>query len=126
NDLTGFAGEPFDDMVDTDGTTVIVGALYENVPVAIEYFEPMSDEMLAPRRAAEYKFQNLNGQMIDDALPVPTEVPTAIETVESTKGVKSVKYVNAMGQMSDRAFDGMNIVVTTYNDGTTSTVKVVK
>ena len=126
NDLTGLASEPFDDMVDTDGTTVIVGALYENVPVAIEYFEPMSDEMLAPRRAAEYKFQNLNGQMIDDALPVPTEVPTAIETVESTKGVKSVKYVNAMGQMSDRAFDGMNIVVTTYNDGTTSTVKVVK
>ena len=126
NDLTGFAGEPFDDMVDTEGTTVIVGALYENVPVAIEYFEPMSDEMLAPRRAAEYKFQNLNGQMIDDALPVPSEVPTAIETVESTKGVKSVKYVNAMGQMSDRAFDGMNIVVTTYNDGTTSTVKVVK
>ena len=126
NDLTGFAGEPFDDMVDTEGNTVIVGALYENLPVAIEYFEPMSDEMLAPRRAAEYKFQNLNGQMIDDALPVPTEVPTAIETVESTKGVKSVKYVNAMGQMSDRAFDGMNIVVTTYNDGTTSTVKVVK
>ena len=38
----------------------------------------------------------------------------------------SVKYVNAMGQTSDRPFQGVNIVITRNADGTTSTSKVVK
>ena len=44
----------------------------------------------------------------------------------SAKAVASVKYVNMAGQVSDRPFDGVNLVVTKFTDGTTSTVKVVK
>jgi hypothetical protein len=51
---------------------------------------------------------------------------TAVKTVETGKQVAKVEYINALGQKSNRAFDGMNIVVTKYTDGTTSTVKVVK
>ena len=30
------------------------------------------------------------------------------------------------GMTSDKPFDGVNVVVTTYDDGTTSTAKVIK
>ena len=52
-------------------------------------------------------------------------IPTAITDV-STKAVKSVKYVNLAGVESAQPFDGVNIVVTTYNDGTFATSKVIK
>ena len=39
--------------------------------------------------------------------------------------VLSVKYVDLSGRVSNRAFDGVNIVVTTYNDGTVKTAKVI-
>ena len=51
---------------------------------------------------------------------------TAIEQVTADKKVESVRYINVAGQESDTPFNGMNIVVTTYSDGTTKTVKVVK
>ena len=37
-----------------------------------------------------------------------------------------VKYVNVAGMESNTPFDGVNIVVTTYTDGTHSAVKVIK
>ncbi len=42
------------------------------------------------------------------------------------KAVKSVKYYNVAGMESDAPFSGVNIKVTTYNDGTTSTCKVMQ
>ncbi len=39
--------------------------------------------------------------------------------------VKSVKYVNVAGIVSDRPFQGVNIVVTEYTDGTSTTSKVI-
>ena len=42
------------------------------------------------------------------------------------KTVNSVKYFNIAGMESNVPFDGVNIMVTTYNDGTTSTCKVMK
>jgi hypothetical protein len=42
------------------------------------------------------------------------------------KTVSSVKYVNIAGMVSENPFEGVNIMVTTYNDGTTSTCKVIK
>lgn len=44
----------------------------------------------------------------------------------TAKTVKSVKYVNTVGMTSDKPFEGVNIVVTTYTDGTKSSVKVIK
>lgn len=51
---------------------------------------------------------------------------TAVEEVGAAKAVSSVVYYNVAGQKSTQAMEGMNIVVTTYNDGTTTTTKVIK
>ena len=40
--------------------------------------------------------------------------------------VASVKYVSVTGVVSDKPFEGMNIIVTRYTDGTTSTAKVMR
>ena len=40
--------------------------------------------------------------------------------------VVSTTYVNAQGVISEKPFDGFNIVITRYSDGTVSTTKVVK
>ena len=44
----------------------------------------------------------------------------------ATKTVNSVKYFNVAGMESNVPFEGVNIMVTTYNDGTTATSKVIK
>ena len=53
-------------------------------------------------------------------------MPTAIIEVHSGKAIESVSYYNVTGQVSDTPFDGINIVVTRYSDGTTSAFKVLK
>ena len=53
-----------------------------------------------------------------------TDVPTAINTVEATGKVVNVKYYNLMGVESSTPFDGVNIVVTTYDNGSRSTSKI--
>ena len=53
-------------------------------------------------------------------------ITTAIGTIKAGDAtVKSVLYVNALGQTSDHPFNGLNIVVTTLTDGTVKTAKVV-
>lgn len=42
------------------------------------------------------------------------------------KTINNVKYYNVAGMESNMPFDGVNIKVTTYNDGTTTTCKVIK
>lgn len=56
---------------------------------------------------------------------INTDVPTGVNDVNA-KTVAGVKYVNAAGVESNTPFDGINIVVTSYTDGTMSAVKVVK
>ena len=51
--------------------------------------------------------------------------PTAVNDINS-KAVAGVKYYNLAGVESNKPFDGVNIMVTTYTDGTKSAVKVVK
>ena len=51
---------------------------------------------------------------------------TAVADVNAAKAVSSVKYYNAAGVASDNAFEGVNIVVTKYADGSQSVTKVVK
>lgn len=46
--------------------------------------------------------------------------------LNEAKAVQSVHYYNLMGQQSDKPFEGINIVVTRYTDGSVSTVKVMK
>ena len=56
-----------------------------------------------------------------------SELPTAIESITAGNGeVKSVKYVNVAGMVSDTPFQGVNIVVTEYTDGTRTATKMLK
>ena len=59
-------------------------------------------------------------------LDKPLNNSTAITAVETDAQVANVKYVDLSGRMSYRPFKGVNIVVTTYTNGTTATSKVVK
>ena len=54
------------------------------------------------------------------------DTPTAISTVASSKEVAGKKYVNLAGVESATPFQGVNIEVTTYTDGTHSTTKTVR
>ena len=54
------------------------------------------------------------------------EVITGVEQSVSEKAVQSVRYCNLQGHVSNSPYDGMNIVVTTYNDGTTVTTKIIQ
>lgn len=65
-----------------------------------------------------YKVQ-LTGFVADDVL-------TGVESLNSEKAVVSVQYVNVAGQISSTPFDGVNMVVTRYADGSTKTTKVIK
>ena len=54
-------------------------------------------------------------------------IVTAINSVNvNGKAVKSVKYVNVAGIVSDHPFQGVNIVVTEYTDGTRTTSKMLR
>jgi hypothetical protein len=50
---------------------------------------------------------------------------TGIDEMNAGKAVASVRYYNMAGQEMQQA-DGLTIVVTTYTDGTSSAVKVIK
>ena len=56
---------------------------------------------------------------------ISTDIPTGVDDINA-KTVAGVKYVNTLGVESATPFSGVNIVVTTYADGTVSAVKVVK
>ncbi len=57
----------------------------------------------------------------------PESIVTAINSVATGNcEVKSVKYVNVAGIVSDRPFQGVNIVVTEYTDGSRTTSKMLK
>ena len=51
---------------------------------------------------------------------------SAITTVSASQDIAGVKYVNLAGVESATPFNGMNIVVVTFNDGTTATMKMMK
>ncbi|MBR2146358.1 MAG: hypothetical protein IJ925_02755 [Muribaculaceae bacterium] len=53
-------------------------------------------------------------------------IPTSIFGVQSYKVVSGIKYYNMAGVESDVPFNGVNIEVTTYDDGSRSTRKIMK
>ena len=57
---------------------------------------------------------------------IPNEIPTGIGSTMLAKHVVNVKYFDTMGRMSDSPFKGINIVETHYDDGSTTTTKIVK
>ena len=55
-----------------------------------------------------------------------TDNVTAVNEILNGKTVVGVSYYNTLGQESQAPFEGINIVVTRYSDGTRSTAKVLK
>lgn len=53
-------------------------------------------------------------------------IVTAVNDVETKAAVSSVQYVNVAGQVSNAPFQGVNVVVTRYDNGTVKTGKLVK
>ncbi|MBR5685156.1 MAG: hypothetical protein IKX18_03250 [Muribaculaceae bacterium] len=51
---------------------------------------------------------------------------TAVDELDAAKTVSSVVYYNLAGQQSAQPVDGVNIIVTTYSDGTRTTAKIIK
>ncbi len=73
---------------------------------------------------ARYEFDFDN--MYTDIDMVIKKDLTAVEEIGATKAVNSIVYYNLSGQQSAEPVEGVNIVVTTYSDGTRTTAKVIK
>ena len=56
----------------------------------------------------------------------PGDPSTSVSEFDYIGEIVSQTYYNIQGMQSDKPFDGVNIVVTRYSDGTTSVSKVVK
>ena len=58
----------------------------------------------------------------------PESIVTAIKGIHGDLPalIEEIQYYNVMGQMSHKPFEGVNIVVTRYSDGTTTTQKVIR
>lgn len=70
---------------------------------------------------------NLEGVAVRlDAFNIAANNPTALNEMNSGKTIASVKYFNLAGQEMTELTDGVNLVVTTYNDGTRTTSKVIR
>ena len=61
-----------------------------------------------------------------DLDPANSEIHTVINTINVNGEVKSVKYYNVAGIESDVPFEGVNIEVTTYTDGSRTSRKIMK
>ena len=65
---------------------------------------------------------------VSHPIVMDAEISTGVTDVTAAAGktVASTVYYNVLGVASDHAFEGVNVVVTTYTDGTKSSVKIVK
>lgn len=59
-------------------------------------------------------------------LPNNPPLPTAIDEFVALRHIVGVRYYNMMGMSSERPFEGINIVVTRYSDGSISTMKIAR
>ena len=59
-------------------------------------------------------------------MPVGASVTTGIDDVSAIKQAIKVSFVNMMGKVSDAPFNGVNIVITEFSDGTRVVTKAVK
>lgn len=67
-----------------------------------------------------------NDLVCDIRMKQDKNVPTAITDVTASASPVAIDYYNVAGVRSATPFSGVNIVVTHYSDGTTSTAKLIK
>lgn len=105
----------------TDGNVYSFEALVKEVAVAT------TDAKSAPRKVAYDSTVTPSTKFVVYPLDLDAKkVATGVNDVNSAKEVKGVSYFNMMGVESAQPFDGVNIMVTTYTDGTSSAAKVLR
>lgn len=105
----------------TDGSVYSFEALVKEVAVAT------TDAKSAPRKVGYDSTVTPSTKFVVYPLDLDdTKVATGVNDVNSAKEVKGVSYFNMMGVESAQPFDGVNIMVTTYTDGTSSAAKVLR
>lgn len=104
----------------TDGNVYSFEALVKEVAVAA------TDAKSAPRKVAYDSTVTPSTKFVVYPLDLDANMATGVNDVNSAKEVKGVSYFNMMGVESAQPFDGVNIMVTTYTDGTSSAAKVLR
>ena len=93
---------------------------------AVYSFEALVKEVAVPTTDAK-STSDASTKFVVYPLDLDTnKVATGVNDVNSAKEVKGVSYFNMMGVESAQPFDGVNIMVTTYTDGTSSAAKVLR
>ncbi len=82
-------------------------------------------KVLDETQTVQYAVEGVEAYGVTGAVYVP-DVSSAVVDIDTVKTVKSVQYVNINGQISSTPFEGLNIVVTNYSDGSRNAVKVIK
>ena len=100
---------------------MIDGGLYTDVVSIVQLKAPWDNNESKIAADDELAFQNL--------VVYPTAIKNQVVGVESLNGdknVATVQYVNVAGHVANTPFQGMNMVVTRYADGSIVTTKVIK
>jgi len=93
----------------------------------VRFYYKKTDYTVAPYKRAPRKVANTDimWYAVEDPAVGPGKV-TGINDVLAGSSVVSTTYYNTQGMQSNTPFDGVNIVVTRYSDGSSRTTKVVK
>jgi len=129
-------GYNFDGMIDVDWRYNRIGQSDYEVPVlkadtayvfhmAIELIDNRSSNaVLGASAKPGTPSTRYRGYPLD--LPGHDAIPTSVVELAPGKQVDSVRYYNVMGVESNEPFQGVNIVVTRYSDGSVSAVKILR
>lgn len=110
-----------------DNPTLTDGEVYSFEALVKEMAVATTDAKSAPRKTAYDSTVAPSTKFVVYPLDLDdNKVATGVNDVNSAKEVKGVSYFNMMGVESAQPFDGVNIMVTTYTDGTSSAAKVLR
>jgi|GEM_PF-2437281 len=117
-----------DKIVIPDDYMVFGGKASDDYQFVVRFYYKRNETASASNRAPMLGDANSNsGRLYNAAENTWTQSPvTAVYELSYDSNVVSTTYYNMQGMQSSTPFEGVNIVVTRYSDGTTRTVKVVK
>lgn len=106
---------------------LVNGDMYSFEALVKEVAVATTDAKSAPRKTAYDSTVAPSTKFVVYPLDLDDKkVATGVNDVNSAKEVKGVSYFNMMGVESAQPFEGVNIMVTTYTDGTSSAAKVLR
>lgn len=107
-------------LLDSEYYNMVEGRMY-TILAAIQLFDPWESSASNAPRFIKPTDANATDNLM--ALVISADIPTEVIERVVEPEIVSVKYVNPAGLTSKVPFDGINIVVTTHSDGSTTVVK---